>query len=59
MQLFRFDAQSTVDGNAYSASQVVSFGDHYDLSQLPGSLVASAHIFVDHVPRVEAPPSED
>jgi len=59
VQMLRFDAQAAVEGNVYVAPQVVTFPDDYDLSQLPGSLVASAPIFVDHVPRLEPPPPED
>jgi hypothetical protein len=57
--MLRFDLEASVEGNTYTAPQVVTFPDDYDLSQIPGSLVASAPIFVDHVPRLEPPPPED
>lgn len=57
--MLRFDSVASVEGNTYTAPQVVTFPDDYDLSGLPGSLVISAPVFVDHVPRVTAPTTGD
>ena len=51
MKLFNFTDTAEVQGNTYAATQVVAFPDDFDTSALPGEVVESAPVFVDHVPR--------
>lgn len=59
VQMLQFNAETEVEGNRYAAPQVVTFPDDYDLSSLPGLLISTAPVFVDHVPRVSSLPPEN
>lgn len=51
MILFKFNDTATVEGNTYVPSQVIGFPDTFDLTDLPGEVVPSAPVVVEHVPR--------
>ncbi len=51
MILFEFTDTAEVQGSTYVATQVVAFPDDFDVSGLPGAVVTSAPVFIDHVPR--------
>lgn len=51
MILFKFNDTAEVEGNTYVDTQVIALPDGFDVSALPGEVVTSAPVFIEHTPR--------
>ena len=52
MQMVLFHGVAEIEGNTYVETQVVTFSDEVSVDAWPCRLIATAPVFVDHVPRV-------